>query len=679
MNKNKIISVLFFFTIIVTYTTIKSEEIKLINATDGPIYSAIYYVKNGIANRQGGVTFFLPQQELVMQKPERKFLTDRDLMVALTEMELPPSLDKKAYERLSRINVGTMGGVLKGNEILCYSDGGRLTLKKSGGVVDLLSQTKGKFIAGLVTPIRFFLKRDQIAIRQNPYRNQAGTVRLGKNLSDKELAYVANRNKYVQKSLARYLEIDESILTDKPPLKVGMICSGGGFRAMVSTLGFLSGANQIGVMDLTTYIAALSGSTWAVGSWISYNQPLEVVRQRLLENIQKNISEFTKEEIKLAIDAILVRFAYNQPFTLVDIFGLALGNRLFAQFGDARHRISLSDQYGMIVDGHVPFPLYATVEGRSSAIMPNAWLEQDGGVSSHKPWFELNPVEVGTTAYLNGMYVSSEFFGRDWLNGKTINDAPGILMEKVLGDCGSAFAVAQKELLDKIEKEIDNEMIKTYFRGFLKVSGIREKYGEQSLMLTLGEEENPFYGIPGTTLEREKFLKLKDAGLGHSNLPFPLLSGDRPGRTMDILFFFDSSASLGKNDPKEFAKVEKYARLYGFKYPKIDYTNIAQKTISVFKSDDPTVPVVVYMPLYNDKQLLETLTKEQQFSAFTGLLSFDSARCIAQEFCNTFNFVYKLSESKMLTQLTEFNVRANAALIKEVIKDVVRRKLGITV
>lgn len=674
---NIIIRCLTTILLTIIFCDLKSEEIKLINGTDASLFSAVYYVKNDVAMRQGDIVVIATQQELSLQKPDRKLFADRDVIVSFTASDLSPILNKADYQRLSKINVGTISGMFKGNEILVYRDEGRLVLKKSGGFSDLFVQTKNNVVAGLVTPIRFFIKRDQMAIRQNRYRNQAGIVRLGKNLSDKELAYLANRDQHVKTSLARYLSINESVLQGKPPLKIGMVCSGGGFRAMVSTLGFLSGATQIGLMDITTYIAALSGSTWAVGSWISYNQPLEVVRQRLMENIQKNISEFTQDEIKLAIDSILVRFAYDQPFTLVDIFGLALGNRLFAQFGNQRHTISLIDQYAVVADGHMPFPLYATVEGRAAALLPNVWAEQDGGVSAHKPWFELNPVEVGTTAYQNGMYVGAEFFGRDWLNGTTINDAPGIAMEKVLADCGSAFAVAQKELLDKLEKAIDNEMIRTYFRGFLHVTGIREKYGEQSLMFTLGEEENPFYKMPGSSLENEKFLKLKDAGLGHSNLPFALLSGDRPGRAMDILFFFDSSASLGKGDPKEFEKVEKYARLYGLKYPAIDYTNITKKTISIFKSDDPTVPVVVYMPLCNDSALVHSLIQQPQFSAFSGLPLFDPAKCIAQEFCSTFNFVYKLSESKMLTQLTEFNVRANESIIKDVIKDVVRRKFGI--
>lgn len=654
---------------------LRAESVQLINGLKTPLYAAIYYVKDSGITRSGEVVVINQSSQASVEKPSLKLFNDRDLVVSASSADLTPSLTREQYLALPHTNVGTLTRFTKGNEIVCYDDNGSIKLIQSGGLVGLMSQAKEAVFTGLVTPIRILIKRDQDAINANPYRLQVGSVRFGRELSDKEKAFQSARDQKTRQAFSRYLDIPYEQLAGKALPRIGIVCSGGGFRAMISTLGFLSASEKIGLINMTTYVAGLSGSTWAIGSWMSYGKSLEQTKQILLSKIPKKITDFSKSDTKLAIDSVLVRFAYDKPFTLVDVFGLALSNRFFEDFGVYKQRVYLSDQYNFIKNGDVPFPVYSAVEGRLDASLPITWLSQDGGASSNKPWFEFNPVEVGTAEY-NGAYVPAEFFGREFMNGSTINDAPGITMGKVLAICGSAFAVAQKELWEKIAKSIDNPLVKSYFLGFLQASGIHAKYSEQSLMLTQGEEDNPLQGVPGP-LSQEPIISLKDAGLGHTNLAYPLLSGERPGRECDILFFFDSSASLASGEAKEFKKAEKYARLRGLSFPVINYENLATRTMTVFKSDDPKVPTVVYMPIYNDAQLLASLVPNQLFSRFSTLQGFDVGACIAKDFCSTFNFSWKHEEATRLSQLTEFNILANELAIKEVIRQVVQRKLGL--
>lgn len=43
---------------------------------------------------------------------------------------------------------------------------------------------------------------------------------------------------------------------------VGVIGSGGGFRAMVAYSGVFNALKKSGILDVTSYVAGLSGSSW---------------------------------------------------------------------------------------------------------------------------------------------------------------------------------------------------------------------------------------------------------------------------------------------------------------------------------------------------------------------------------------------------------------------------------
>lgn len=50
------------------------------------------------------------------------------------------------------------------------------------------------------------------------------------------------------------------------PINIAIVASGGGSRAMFATYGALKGLLDIGVLNATSYICGLSGSTWAISS-----------------------------------------------------------------------------------------------------------------------------------------------------------------------------------------------------------------------------------------------------------------------------------------------------------------------------------------------------------------------------------------------------------------------------
>jgi phospholipase A2 len=71
----------------------------------------------------------------------------------------------------------------------------------------------------------------------------------------------------VRAALAKLTGIDlEPLPADHTP-RIQICASGGGYRAMIATLGALIGLEECGVLDTVTSIAGLSGSTWAMAGW----------------------------------------------------------------------------------------------------------------------------------------------------------------------------------------------------------------------------------------------------------------------------------------------------------------------------------------------------------------------------------------------------------------------------
>lgn len=162
----------------------------------------------------------------------------------------------------------------------------------------------------------------------NPYRNTQAAVRVDSSLASQEINVINKRLVFNKAAQEKLLGVN---LNDNQTLKIAFCASGGGYRAMICTLGFLIGAQEIGLLDCTLYTSTLSGSTWAVGPWTQLQTDLTNLKNIISKNLATNdkianeglmlphISDVN--QIEAVTNNFLTKIVFNQKVSSVDLWG----------------------------------------------------------------------------------------------------------------------------------------------------------------------------------------------------------------------------------------------------------------------------------------------------------------------------------------------------------------------
>lgn len=658
------ISILIFVFVPFVHT----DTITIHNRTTTDLYVAIYYEKQGDSNRATTVQSLKKYSSLSMERPARKLLYDRELVLSLNEADLKPHLSKETFNQLSSKNVGTLqghtfyiakeDGYFKGYTVVEWEII-KPIIETAGWLIEETKEIGGAIITTMSETVRNSIGQTLLAIRENPYRNKSAQVRVGNQLSSGERDTVNQRLKVVKNALKNKLEISDQV--SYVP-KISFIASGGGYRAMSVTFGFLTGAQKIGLLDCATWITSLSGSTWALGTWLA-----TATKYQKATGKQLSISEFSQQfatmidskglgklsptDIKLLSNSILVQAVLGRPVTLVNLYGILLANRLLANFGNKKHQTYITEQIDLIQNGQWPIPIYTAVRGEA------------GLTKEQLNWYEFTPWEVGG-AWL-GIYAPTFSYGRKFDQGRSREFGPPQDLGFNLGTFGSAFAATVEEIYHEVGEKIDSDIVRKIIKKvIIKPAGQKRLTWAEAFNFTKGMNQSPIKDL--------KTIKLVDAGLAF-NLPYPPVSGERPERKSDILIFLDVSSPI-KGAPA-LKESEAYARRKRLKFPIINYEGIDKRTISIFKNEqDPEVPVVIYMPRINDQTLWKKL-EEPEFAPYKGYLKgFDVEKCVIEDYCKTFNLKYTKKQAEQLNALGEFNMRVNQKVIFDEIRALIERK-----
>lgn len=518
-----------------------------------------------------------------------------------------------------------------------------------------------------------------------PYKNDVAHVRLPHTALPEDLQTFEKNRKGIVK--AKLLEKFGIACHEDAVPRIGFCLSGGGFRAMLSGLGFLSGAHKIGLYDCAMYNAGLSGGTWALGpsTWMLVEKGMNVesYKDTLVGHIDHGIQlkpgmigpPFVEyPESNRVANNYVKRFAWDQTITAIDLWGALVGNLILqgvdgwdiAKEGE-RLDVRFTQLAEKVKNGLVPLPMLSAAYPFKSV--------QANNVTGYR-WFAMNPFEAGTVDV--GGYTPMWALGREFNNGTTVSNfkghSPEYPLSYWLGTCGSAFEI---DLKFHYGNNVPSLKI-----GKMKISIPKDLLDDRFMPCKI---DNYLKGVRGSRIAGDAF-NLIDAGINF-NLPMPLLLKPE-AQASDIIFMFDASATLfkpaGYTDPVLGDLSHKSLQLsllnsYNEKMnkgvmPHFDASKVYDmyqhgKVVAVFNdprdaSYNQNLPVCFYFPIiknpaYKSIQIGSTSTNDPEV--------IKKAKG-DDNFISTYNFKYSKEQATWLSGLTEANIVSVKDEIKAVVK-----------
>ncbi len=569
------------------------------NKSNKTVYIATYYQKNlgGFKCKKcSQIKKIAPNSYVSIDKPFGKIPYGRKLIFTRTKNKLKETLTKNKYNLITRRGIGDTTGLqffikLKNNVLRGYTDIEWKITKPFWG-----------FFSSIKNAI--FDKIIKKAVKHE-YVNKTAKVRFSKKVPPEEKNFVSKRKKYTKRSLEKLLGI--TLEKNQIP-NIAFCLSGGGYRAMIGSLGALLGAKKIGLLDCVTHVSCLSGSTWLMAPWTTLGISLEKYKEQLKKKVNKSLivsSINFQETAKILTKKIL----FKQKISLVDLYGALLTNKLLPDL--EKENLHLSKTTPNFEKGKFPLPIYTAVE-----------------TTTNYYWFEFTPYEIGCIPF--NSYIKPWAFGRKFANGKSKDYPPEQNLGFLMGIFGSAFAANFKEIVDAMQ---DKPKTKDLYNLIYFVTSQPDW---KKIRLSSAKIRNFTYGIQDCDLQNKKNITLVDAGI-NINLPFPPLL--RSSRKIDIIIACDLSTNSKTGN--ELIKAEKYAKKHGLKFPKIDSSKINKNVVSIFRDkNDSTIPTVIYFPMI----------KNEKYST-----EFDPEKAL-KGYCSTLNFSYNNEQFEELSGLMEFNV-----------------------
>ncbi|SCU80860.1 LADA_0B09912g1_1 [Lachancea dasiensis] len=493
-------------------------------------------------------------------------------------------------------------------------------------------------------------------------------VREASGLSANETAWLKKRDAYTKDALKSFLDratenftnssfVDALWNSGKTP-KLGVGCSGGGYRAMLSGAGMLSaldnrtsGADKHGlggVLQSATYLAGLSGGNWLVGSlaWNNWTSVQDVIDNRGQDDELWDISNSILNPGGINIfssasrwdqisDAVEAKQHAGFNTSLTDIWGRALSYNFFPTLyrgGEAYTWSTLRDA-DVFKNAEMPFPI-SVADGR----YPGTEI-----IDLNSTLFEFNPFEMGSWDPSLNAFTDVKYLGTNVTNGTPV--AKG---QCVAGFDNTGFIMGTSStLFNQFLLQLNTTSLSSFLKGIVEdfLDDLSDEYDDIAIY-----NPNPFRDTEfvasnySHSVVDSSNLFLVDGGEDGENIPFvPLLQEDRD---LDVIFALDNSADTEDYWPAGLSLIATYERQFGpqgkdFAFPYVpDVDTFVQHGLnskptffgceaSNMTDLTRTPPLIVYMP--NNRQSYNSNTS-------TFKMSYDSAQRM-QMFQNGFEAV----------------------------------------
>lgn len=420
-------------------------------------------------------------------------------------------------------------------------------------------------------------------------------IREGNSLSSSEKTWLEARHEKTSQAISSYLDrvgvdYDSSVLDANQSINVGLAFSGGGFRAMLNAAGQIAALDNRtisadeyglgGILQSSTYLAGLSGSSWTIGSLVFQEWPTidEVVFEdpydvwnltsgRSLVNYTDTFGlylDFAIDSYESTISHVnywdypsgkgistdlLAKKAAGFPVSITDAWGRALAHLLFregsnnwlqsATWSDIRTISAFSNH-------EMPFPIVTALARRPGT------LDYD----LNSPIVEFNPFEMGSFDSSVNTFTDIKYLGTSVSNGVPNGTC-------VQGFDNAAFVVGTS-------LSLFNQYLNTLVCATCNSLNFVVKFFAKRFLTSMSENKediawykpNPFYNseyAKSDNLSSSDTLYLMDGGLAGETIPLSTLMVKE--RELDLVFAFDNN---GPDWPLGTSVINTYERQFTY-------------------------------------------------------------------------------------------------------------------
>lgn len=558
--------------------------------------------------------------------------------------------------------------------------------------------------------------KERLEVETNAIEDQLSVQVDGQqgSLEDREYEWLEARLKKVfnfQKILlGNYLSPSEyyKFKNHHQSLRIGIACSGGGYRAMTFSSGALAALEKLNIIASSLYISGLSGSTWFIAPWLisispernpqsirNYRKELSThiadtadIKQNAVNRTDGQLSEFIH-------DVVMPKAVLDKPVSSVDMFGGLLARALLSIAGNKPcHRYTMQDIQERIALAEVPFPIFTAISDTSlgMAQKDHKWYF----------WYEFTPYSVENIDC--SLRIPQASFGSKFNEGAVTNET--VLPEKLgslMGMWGSAYTI---NFANKIDAHHLDALASWGIWAAKNLVPSVGRLSKEEQRFYPAVAHNPFFNLPAEVAQRrfvseeqaatitgQETATFVDAGIDF-NLPIlPLL---KKMRNLDVVIVVDASGDIERKSVTQtpYAKVcpndlcKFFERVYekGIEYKELPVGEVgfaAYIPLSGPASDEDyiasTLPVILYLNHETDVEALQEAlhSKDKDLACLireNDLLHFTPSECEAG-YGNTFNFTYTTPQFNQLSAVGECKVLLHKDTIIKLLAAILRCKL----
>lgn len=630
--------------------------IKVINETNKDLFVKVYYVPGESKDKKydefveaaDGALYPVPAgQQIDVVRPERKCKSkvlgictayfDRDLYFTTDRNNLAPRMQKRVLyddalnlrKDFVSLNIGEKWG---DTFYIAEVDGALRGSNNATKIVQAVTKVSQSVLDAAATIVK-----NKYDAKDYPGKTQVASVRVGSELCVQEQEYIKNRLPKIKAALEKMLGMQ---LADNEVPRIALCSSGGGYRAMLATLGSFKGADSVGLLDLSLYNAGLSGSTWAIAGWLQSGQSIKdyvnwVVSNRINQHILTDVKAFTAEGLAGITEAMVKKAAFHQPASLIDFYGALIGDKIVrgstSNTGN-QNDVFLDTKKDIVLHGDAILPICTSIIDEADDY----------------EWAEFTPFEVGTT-YINA-FVPTWAFGRSFDKGVSVDFSPPQSLGFGMGIWGSAMSVNMRDLVDIFKEDIKPDQLRDLLLTYMDIGKVKTV---ADFRFYPAKVFNWAYNLGDSAkeLSKERVLTMMDAGIDF-NLPFPPLL--RPERKVDIIIALDSGATV--QDAPDLIKAQKHARAHNLRWSEINAKSVNQICSVHHDQSKPNAPIIIYLPLVANPNYA------------------NGWEPLKEKFTATSQFSYSPENAQKLCGLTEKNMQDSAEIIKQTIKQFIENR-----